>query len=76
MAGIRKNTDTKFVALEQIEALKKARDDISGEIAKVIVGQKFIIEDLLIALFSQALSSYRCAGSCENAAYFFIVSRA
>lgn len=53
MAGIRKNTDTKFVALEQIEALKKARDDISGEIAKVIVGQKFIIEDLLIALFSQ-----------------------
>ena len=53
MAKIRKNESTKPATLQQIETLKKAHGDISNEIAKVIVGQKSIINDLLVALFSQ-----------------------
>ncbi len=38
--------------IEEIKRLRKAYDDIRGEIGKVIVGQTSVIEELLIALFS------------------------
>ena len=38
--------------IEEIKRLRKAYDDIRGEIGKVIIGQTSVIEELLIALFS------------------------
>src|SRR5437016_7361409 len=39
--------------LEAIRRLKKAFDDIKAQLARVIVGQNEVIEELLIALFSR-----------------------
>src|SRR5207253_6430677 len=39
--------------LESIRRLKKAFDDIKAQLARVIVGQDEVIEELLIALFSR-----------------------
>ena len=39
--------------LELVHELKKAQQDIVHEIDKVIIGQKQIINELLISLFSQ-----------------------
>src|SRR5947208_5215179 len=39
--------------LEAIRRLKKAFDDIKAQLARVIVGQDEVIEELLIALFSK-----------------------
>ena len=39
--------------LEAIRRLKKAFDDIKAQLARVIVGQDEVIEELLIALFSR-----------------------
>src|SRR5437667_2941537 len=39
--------------LEAIRRLKKAFDDIKAQLARVIVGQNEVIEELLIALFSK-----------------------
>jgi MoxR-like ATPase len=39
--------------LNAIEALGKARDAIKAEVAKVIVGQDYIIDHILTAMFSQ-----------------------
>ncbi len=47
------NNNLKTNDLEIIKELKQAHDRIVGEIEKVIVGQRQIIDDLLISLFSQ-----------------------
>src|SRR5438093_9893705 len=39
--------------LEAIRRLKRAFDDIKAQLARVIVGQNEVIEELLIALFSR-----------------------
>jgi MoxR-like ATPase len=39
--------------IESIRKLKRAFDDIKGQLARVIVGQDQVIEELLIALFSR-----------------------
>jgi len=39
--------------LEAIESLGRARDTIKAEIAKVIVGQDYIVDHILTAMFSQ-----------------------
>ena len=47
------NNNLKTNDLEIIKELKHAHESIVGEIEKVIVGQRQIIDDLLISLFSQ-----------------------
>ena len=39
--------------LESVHELKEARDKITAEIAKVIIGQKKIIDELLISLLAR-----------------------
>ncbi len=41
------------LSMEALQRLRAARDRISAEVAKVIIGQKTVIEQILIALFSQ-----------------------
>ena len=45
-------TDTYKAEQETVEQLTSGRDKITAELGKVIVGQKEVIEELLIALFS------------------------
>ena len=39
-----------------LEELKAARERIEGEIAKIVVGQRAIIENLLIALIARGMA--------------------
>ena len=41
------------LSTDSLQRLRAARDRISAEVAKVIIGQKTVIEQILIALFSQ-----------------------
>ncbi|MBI5366103.1 MAG: AAA family ATPase [Planctomycetes bacterium] len=45
--------DVKFDSLEAIKALRDAKDKILGEVRKVIIGQREVVEQILIALFSR-----------------------
>ncbi len=45
--------DSTDEALQSVEALKKAREAIIGEVRKVIVGQQVVVDDVLTCLFSR-----------------------
>jgi MoxR-like ATPase len=45
--------DSTDEALQSVEALKKARESIAGEVRKVIVGQQAVVDDVLTCLFSR-----------------------
>ena len=45
--------DSTDEALQAVEALKKARESIAGEVRKVIVGQQAVVDDVLTCLFSR-----------------------
>src|SRR5262249_41955168 len=40
-------------ALQSVEALKKARENILAEVRKVIIGQQPVVDDVLTCLFSR-----------------------
>ncbi len=45
--------EVRFESLEAVKALREARDRIVSEVQKVIIGQRTVIEQVLIALFSR-----------------------
>ena len=52
--------------METAESLKTAKENILNELKKRIIGQNEVIEQLLIALFSQGTATCRGAGVSED----------
>ena len=50
--------------LELVQKLVEARKSINDQLSKIIVGQKSVIDELLVSLFAaRTLSDCRCAGT-------------